>query len=351
MTLPYTHLTLAERREIYRLRSAQIPVAVIAQRLDRHPSTIYREISRNWMHDEEPLYQGYFHVAADMQARARRQRLGKLSRHLALAVYVIDCLKAAWSPEQIAGRLRISGAPERVSHETIYRFVYGAQGQHLGLYKDLPTARCRRQTRYQRKPRGVFIPAGNTIEQRPPEIAARTSFGHWEGDLMMFRRELGQHNVTSLVERQSRYTILTRNRDRNSTGVMSGMIEKLQALPAPARQSITFDRGTEFAYYPLLKQKLGMDSYFCKPQAPWQKGTVENTNGRVRRFLSRDADIAALSDEMLIDICERLNETPRKCLGYRTPAEVLMNALDPGLPELRNPDQRSPGSPWVRGYP
>ena len=351
MTLPYTHLTLAERREIYRLRSAQIPVAVIAQRLNRHPSTIYREISRNWMHDEEPLYQGYFHVAADMQARARRQRLGKLSRHLALAVYVIDCLKAAWSPEQIAGRLRISGAPERVSHETIYRFVYSAQGQHLGMYKDLPTARRRRQTRYQRKPRGVFIPAGNTIEQRPPEIAARTSFGHWEGDLMMFRRELGQHNLTSLVERQSRSTILTRNRDRNSTGVMSGMIEKLQALPAPARQSITFDRGTEFAYYPLLKQKLGMDSYFCKPQAPWQKGTVENTNGRVRRFLSRDADIAALSDEMLIDICERLNETPRKCLGYRTPAEVLMNALDPGLPELRNPDQRSLGSPWVRGYP
>ena len=121
MTLPYTHLTLAERREIYRLRSAQIPVAVIAQRLDRHPSTIYREISRNWMHDEEPLYRGYFHVAADMRARARRQRLGKLSRHPALAVHVIDCLKAAWSPEQIAGRLRISGAPERVSHETVRR--------------------------------------------------------------------------------------------------------------------------------------------------------------------------------------------------------------------------------------
>jgi IS30 family transposase len=168
---------------------------------------------------------------------------------------------------------------------------------------------------------------------------------------MMFRRELGQHNVTSLVERQSRYTILTRNPNRNSTGVMSGMIEKLQALPAPARQSITFDRGTEFASYPLLKQKLGMDSYFCKPQAPWQKGTVENTNGRVRRFLSRDADITALSDEMLNKICERLNDTPRKCLGYRTPAEVLMSSLDPRLSELHNPDQRSPGSPWVRGYP
>jgi IS30 family transposase len=297
------------------------------------------------------LTQGYFHVAADIQARARRQRLGKLSRHPALAVHVIDCLKAAWSPEQIARRLRISGALERVSHETIYRFVYSSQGQHLGLYQDLPMARRRRRTRYQRKTRGLHIPAGNTIKQRPAEIADRISFGHWEGDLMMFRRELGQHNVTSLVERQSRYTILTRNPDRNSTGVMSGMIEKLQALPAPARQSITFDRGTEFASDPLLKQKLGMDSYFRKPQAPWQKGTVENTNGRVRRFLSRDADITALSDEMLNEICERLNDMPRKCLGYRTPAEVLMSSLDPRLPELHNPDQRSPGSPWVRGYP
>ena len=162
---------------------------------------------------------------------------------------------------------------------------------------------------------------------------------------MMFRREFGQHNLTSLVERQTRSTILTRNRDRNSTGVMSGMIEKLQALPAPARQSITFDRGTEFAYYPLLKQKLGMDSYFCKPQAPWQKGSVENTNGRVRRFLSRDTDIAELPDKALQEVCERLNGTPRKCLGYRTPHEILMSSLDPGLPGLCKPDQLSPGSP------
>jgi IS30 family transposase len=168
---------------------------------------------------------------------------------------------------------------------------------------------------------------------------------------MMFRRELGQHNLTSLVERQSRYTILIRNRDRNSAGIMSGMIEKLQALPAPARQSITFDRGTEFSSYRLLKHKLGIDSYFCKPQAPWQKGTVENTNGQVRRFLLRDTNIAVLSEETLIDLCERLNETPRKCLGYRTPAEVLMSSLDQGLPGLSNPDQRSPGKPWVRGYP
>jgi transposase, IS30 family len=212
-------------------------------------------------------------------------------------------------------------------------------------------ARHRRRRRYARKPRGLTIPLENTIELRPPEFGARTSFGHWEGDLIAFRQDFGKANLTSLVERQSRYTILTRNRDRNSAGVMIGMIEKLQALSASARQSITFDRGTEFSSYRLFKHKLGIDSYFCKPQASWQNGTVENTNGRVWRFLSRDTDIAVLSEERLIDLCERLNEMPRKCLGSRTPAEVLMSSLDAGLPGLSNPDQRSPGMPWVRGYP
>jgi len=346
MKPPYTHLSLDERRELFRLRSAKIPMRVIAQRLNRHPSTLYREIKRNWFHDEEPLYRGYFHVAAHAMAHGRRTRLSKLARHPALAAYVVDRLQAAWSPEQIAGRLQIeSESPGNVTHETIYAFVYSPHGKALGLSGHLPMARRQRRIRYARKPRGFTIPLENTIEQRPPEIGARTSFGHWEGDLIAFRQDFGKANLTSLVERQSRYTILIRNPDRNATGVVAGVIGKLKALPASARQSVTFDRGTEFARYPLLKQKLGMDSYFCKPQAPWQKGSVENTNGRVRRFLSRDTDIAELSNEALIDIYERLNGTPRKCLGYRTPAEVLMSSLDPGLPELRNPDQHSPGSP------
>jgi IS30 family transposase len=137
----------------------------------------------------------------------------------------MDRLKAGWSPEQIAGRLRVSGAPERLSHETIYRFVYSSQGQQLGLYQDLPMARRRRRARYQRKPRGLFITAGNTIEQRPAEIADRTSFGHWQCDLMMFCKVFGKHNFTSLLEGQSRYIILTHNRDRNS--IVSGALDIL----------------------------------------------------------------------------------------------------------------------------
>ena len=113
MNPPYTHLSLDERRELFRLHSAKIPMRVIAQRLNRHPSTLYREIKRNWFHDEEPLYRGYFHVAAHAMAHGRRARLSKLSRKPALAAYVVERLQAAWSPEQIAGRLRASGAPGR----------------------------------------------------------------------------------------------------------------------------------------------------------------------------------------------------------------------------------------------
>lgn len=164
--------------------------------------------------------------------------------------YVVERLQAAWSPEQIAGRLQIE--PEgsgSVTHETIYAVVYSPRGKALGLFRHLPMACHRRRTRYTCKPRGLTIPLENTIKRRSPEIAARTSFGHWEGDLVMFRRGLGQHNLTSLVERQSRYTILTRNLDRNATGVVAGVISKLKALPASARRSMTFDRGTEFARY------------------------------------------------------------------------------------------------------
>ncbi len=140
---------------------------------------------------------------------------------------------------------------------------------------------------------------------------------------MAFRQEFGKTNLTSLVERRSRFTILTRNPSRHSAGVMAGIDRQLKALPPSLRQSITFDRGTEFAAFLTLREKLGMTSYFCMPSAPWQKGSVENSNGRIRRFLPLDTDIALVSDRELQALVDRLNNTPRKCLDYRTPQEVL----------------------------
>jgi IS30 family transposase len=134
---------------------------------------------------------------------------------------------------------------------------------------------------------------------------------------------IGKANLTSLVERRSRYTVLTHNPSRHSAGVMAGIDRHLRALPPALRRSITFDRGTEFAAFAVLKARLDMTSYFCKPSAPWQKGSVENNNGRIRRFLPLETDIALTSDRELQAIVNRLNHTPRKCLDYQTPHEVF----------------------------
>lgn len=324
----YRHLSIDERRTIYQLLQQRCPVSEIAVALGRHPSTIHREISRNRHLDDHPAFRGYFHVAAHDKAGRRRLRGGKIVRDALLATYVEARLLDYWSPEQIAGYLRASpDSGLSVCHETIYQFVYGAEGRARQLGRLLPSQRRVRRRRYARRPRGLFIPLQNTIGHRPFEIGERTRFGDWEGDLMIFRREYGTSNITSLIERRSRYMLLSRNRSRHSAGVMAGIERQLSPLPASLRRSMTFDRGTEFAGYPVLAARLGITSYFCQPSAPWQKGSVENGNGRLRRFLPLDTDIAMIDDKELERLAERLNRTPRKCLGYRTPHDVLAEQI------------------------
>jgi IS30 family transposase len=266
----YDHLTLDERKLIFQLREAKMSVPRIAERLGRHRSTIHREIQRNW-HDDGPWLRGYFPQAAQSRTDRRRIRRRKLHQDPDLARHVIARLQQAWSPEQIAGRLRreADGA-RRISHETIYQFVYSEHGREQNLCQLLPSRRRRRRRRYARKPRGVLE---NTFAERPTEIAARSSFGHWEGDLVMFRKVHGQRNVLSLVERQSRFAVFRVQPSRHSKPIMNSLVEDLGDLPPAARRPVTFDRGTEFAAYPALKTSLGMDAYFCAPQAKAQSRT------------------------------------------------------------------------------
>jgi IS30 family transposase len=162
-------------------------------------------------------------------------------------------------------------------------------------------------------------------------VRERRQFGHWECDLIQFRKKFGKANITSLVERVSRFTVFLRNNDRQSKPVMDRLINALSPLPLFARRSITFDRGTEFTEWPYLQAGLGAQTWFCDPQSPWQKGTVENTNRRARRWLSRDIDPLTLTERNIIEVCHQLNETPRKCLGYKTPAEVFRQKLMAGM--------------------
>ena len=321
----YNHLTFDERRLIFQLREAKVSTPKIAERLGRHRSRIHRELRRNWF-DDGPWLRGYFPMNAQADARSRRMRGRKLYRDMALAGSVIARLKDGWSPEQIAGHLQLeAGGRCQICHETIYQFVYGDRSHEL--CRLLPSRRRRRRARYARQPRGLSIPLANTLAQRPIEIGERTSFGHWECDLVMFRKASGQRNVLSLVERCSRFAIFQFNPSRHSKPIMATLSQDLAGLPPEARRTITFDRGTEFATHPALKTSLGVEAYFCAPQAPWQKGTVENTNGRLRRFMPIDTDVTEHTSAMLHALSARMSATPRKCLGFRTPAETFASLL------------------------
>jgi IS30 family transposase len=149
---------------------------------------------------------------------------------------------------------------------------------------------------------------------RPEAVAYRTEFGHWEGDLMLFKQHFGQANVTSLVERVSRFTVLLKNANKRTLPVMNKIISAIGALPLTSRKSVTFDRGTQFVSWPHLQAETGTKSWFCDPSSPWQKGTVENTNRRARRWLPRKLNIGAMTDQDIKEITDRLNATPRKCL-------------------------------------
>ena len=325
----YSHLSLSERHQIARLRDAKVPVAEIARRLDRHVATVHRELRRNCT-DAGAWLRGYFAIAAQTICDVRRRRQAKLMKPTSnlLRAYIGQRMRDGWSPEQISGYLRRTGClQDYACHETIYRYVYSDEGRSEGLPRLLPSRRVRRRKRFARRPRGAHIPFQNTFAARPPEISERISAGHWECDLLMFKKESGQHNVTTLVERTTRFVFLIRNPSRHSTGVIDGVASRLEPLPEPLRRTVTFDRGTEFAFYPRLKRRLGMESYFCKPQAPWQKGTVENTNGRIRRFLPGETDLGGVSQLDLDQLATTLNSIPRKCLNYRTPQEMFADRL------------------------
>ncbi|MFN8957774.1 MAG: IS30 family transposase, partial [Hyphomonadaceae bacterium] len=175
----------------------------------------------------DPWLDGYYGEAADQMAKGRRTKLRKMVANPQLTSLVIEKLKEAWSPEQIAGHLRVvsqttDAVVSKISHETIYRYVYDKTGRALDLYRHLPTGRRRRRRRYDRKPRGLLIPQANTIAYRPDVINERQRLGDWECDLVQFRKEFGNANLTTIVERKTRLLVIVRNPSRHSEGVMKG---------------------------------------------------------------------------------------------------------------------------------
>jgi IS30 family transposase len=323
--IKYKRISLSEREKIFELLSQNYNQSFIAKKLDRNRSTISRELRRCI---EDPL--GYLPDRADLNARRFARRNSKLFRSANLSSCVIRLLKEGWSPEQISGRLKLEAGHISVSHETIYKFIYSEEGARQKLYRFLTRHKPKRTKWYSRAPRKSHIPETSSISFRPKFIEKRKKIGHWEGDLVVFG-SLKSSNVTTVVERKSRLTKLIHNKSKYTEEVIGGIKNKLSQLPQKQVKTITFDRGTEFAGF----RKLGIDSYFCNPHSPWQKGSNENFNGRLRRYLPKKFDHRKLSQNLLDNIEQKMNNQPRKCLGFKTPLEVFYSqnlqyvALDP----------------------
>lgn len=323
----YQHLSLSERIELYRLHKQGQSMRAIAQALGRSASTVSRELKRN----SEPTkaWQGGYEPVRAQAVSERRRRWDarfKLARNAALRTYVYEQLTAGLTPDEIAGQLRRQAGHCVISHESIYRFIYHRSAQKDYWHRLLPRRKSRRGRLGARGGSPVdHIQGRVAIAQRPVEIATRNSMGHWEGDLMLFAR-YGQAVLVS-HERSSRLLLAHRQPNKAADPVVRRLLRQFAALPARLRRSITFDNGTEFAYHHRLTSELHMATYFCDPHAPWQKGGIENAIGRMRRKLPRKTDLATLRPRQFDQLIAAYNHTPRKCLNYKTPAEVFCEQL------------------------
>jgi IS30 family transposase len=319
----YSHLSAVEREEISRGVALGYGVQAIARQLGRSASSVSRELRRN---AERPT--SYRATVAQWRAqrRARRaRRPRKLATDRWLRRYVGRRLRAGWSPQQVAARLKRDyprDMGKRISHETIYAAIYivprGALRRTL--------IGCLRQHRKVRRPRHRSgrkpgdIPHLTPIAARPVEVEARLVPGHWEGDIL--KGHANGSAVGTLVERSTRLVLLARMPGLDSRSVVQGFARKLGGIPQPLRKSMTYDQGREMARHELLHRKLKLQVYFADPHSPWQRGTNENTNGLLRQYLPKNADLAALSQRELNAIAARLNNRPRQTLNWMTPNEA-----------------------------
>jgi len=314
----YKHLSVEERDHLSVLRGKGLSLRAISRALKRSPSTLSRELKRN----APPIRSGYYlsHRAHQRyvvrnQQRAHRLRL-KTNR---IRAYVCRQLKRGWSPELISGRLFHLWPNQTVGTEAIYQWVY-AEATHL--IPCLVRHHWRRLSfGHSRKHAKNHIPGRISIDKRPKVVNQRKQFGHWETDTMVSRES--KVAVRALVERQSRFSNLGKLKRKTALQMSHSLNRTLCRYPQEARLSLTYDNGTENTNHLETNIALGTKSFFCAPFHSWEKGTVENTIGLVRRHLPKKTDLAKVSLKELKAIERWLNNRPRKCLGFKTPAEVF----------------------------
>ena len=320
-------LSLAEREEISRGIVAGRSIRSIATSLGRAPSTVSRELRRNGGRRR------YRANRADSAAwdRAKRPKTCKLVANRALARVVASKLQLEWAPDQVAGWLKRTypgNEAMHVSHETIYKslFIQARGALKKELLQHLRKTRAMRRSRHKTLKGEGLGQITNTvsIRERPAEAEDRAVPGHWEGDLVF-----GSNNsqIATLVERHTRYVMLVRVKSKDTKTVINALIKHAHKLPRELYKSLTWDRGSEMADHQRFSLATDIDVFFCDPQQPWQRGSNENTNGLLRQYFPKGMDLSNVHQNRLNAVAKRLNDRPRKTLGYYSPAEKFYECV------------------------
>lgn len=319
--MSYRQLTRDQRYQIYALLKAGQNQTKIAAIVACHKSTISRELRRNLG------CKGYRPQQAQSLAQERRYKSHPRRVRASTWVQVELHLMQQWSPQQIAGRLRLEQKPS-VSHEWIYHYIYVDKQRGGQLYRQLRSQKKHRK-RYGGQARRPHIPNRISIEQRPAVVAAKSRLGDWESDTVLGARHKGA--ILNCTERKSKFTLL-RKLERKSAAEVELNCTDLLLPCADLVHTITVDNGSEFSHHQQLAAQLEANIYFAHPYASWERGLNENTNGLIRQYFPKKSDFTKISQDDVLSVAAKLNNRPRKTLGYRTPNEVFFNLQLVALP-------------------
>ena len=313
----YKHITTNERCCIANFLSLGLSLRKIAKHLNRNVSTISREVKRNSTNGKYLA-----HIACENYAKNRKNCGAKgKSSNPTLIKYIEDGLEKTWSPEQIAGRLRLDYQDDKsmkIGFKTIYRWLY----QKIIAKGNVNRLRRKGKSLKPKETRGKFN-IGKSIKDRPKEVRKRETIGHWELDTVVSSRGKSKACLSTFVERKSRFLIAQVMENRKSSTFNFHCFTAFKDIPTNLIKTFKVDRGKEFAGYVDIENTLNIDVYFADAYASWQRGTNENTNGLLREFYPKKFDFSSINQKELDNIVTIINNRPRKCLGYKTPAEVF----------------------------
>lgn len=325
----YKHLSLEEREKIFAFKQEGLSLREISKCLERSHTSLSHELRRNVKYGIEYFENEYIPCRAQelYRKRAVKQREEAAWKGPGVYGYIRKKLDKKWSPETIAGRLTADHPELSICHETIYQMIYGKKYKHEKLWQKLTLARKKRMKKEGREVRRESrILEAISIDKRPKTVLSRKQIGHWESDNIT-GRITDKTALSVTVERKFRITLMNKMEEKTATEKNRVLFTRMSVLPKRLLKTMTEDNGSENTKHKQIAEGLGMAVYFCHAYHSWEKGTVENMNGRVRRYIPKGISIDTISEKEIAAIEWELNNTPRKCLGYKTPYEKLQEYL------------------------